>query len=222
MNGFTLDLHADLTTHFGGEVDSTEYTGSFYITESATESTAYTTQLHAAETDVVNDTEDPVQVQVVREVLSAPEGWEFSMCYGLCFSPDIDTIQFSLFGGYEAEFTLYTYPEGVAGESEVLLTFTNMNDTENSYDWLVSSSSDYVTVADHQIALFGARWHPTKFTVELVDDQVAHIRLYDLMGRTIASTANSNSLALDPAIRGWVCAHITTTSGKVYMRKTIR
>lgn len=149
MNNFGLDMHDDLTVYFGGEVDSTSYNGSFYITDDFTTATQYTNLLLAAETDVINDSEEAVQIQVVREIIETPEEWTYSLCFGLCYSPEIDTIQFTVQAGYEPEFTLYHYPDGFPGNSLIQLTFTNLNDPENEYVWVVDASSEYVSVPEH-------------------------------------------------------------------------
>ncbi len=207
MNGFGMDLHDDLTTYFGGEVDSTTYDGTFYITDDFTTATQFTNLLLAAETDVINDSEDNVQIQVAREILSATPDWEFSMCFGLCYSPDIDTISFTVFEGYEAEFTLYHYPNGIPGESEVKLTFTNLNNPENTYTWLVEASSDYVGVEEH-LAVDAWLWDGQSLTVRHPDCAQMDVRLWSTDGRLLTVSRGACGVMV-PGAPGVVLAEVS-------------
>lgn len=147
MNGFGLDLEADIAAYFGVEAEEgTPANGTFVAEDEYTEAVVYTDLLHAADLEISNPSEASVEIQVSREVVSATPGWEFSMCYGLCYSPEIDTISFELFPGYAVDFTLYVYPNGLPGSAEVALTFTNLNDPSNTHTWTVTAASDYSSV----------------------------------------------------------------------------
>lgn len=83
--------------------------------------------------ELVNDSNNPVEIEVVRLEENLPLNWSTSICLDICYPPEVDTVTFVLDSGEVQAYTMYFYTDEIPGQGMVKMNFYNLIDNENLF-----------------------------------------------------------------------------------------
>jgi len=162
-----------------------------------------------ADIDVENNSVDQLAVDVKRTVLSSPPQFSNYFCWTACYLPDVDTSLAPLnIGAYDinSAFSGHIRPNGTLGVAEILYTFFDSNNPNDSVSVLVIYNVTPVGIEDlNSTTVTNFFPNPSSSSINISYNSNdfntgASISIFDLAGKEIHSSLlnlNLNNVIID-------------------------
>jgi hypothetical protein len=188
--------------------------------------------------EVTNHTDEAITLQVFRERLSLIEGASSAFCWGLCFSPDVD----SSFDGrtikpdstsFHGEFSGHYYPLSTIGMSMVKYTFWDQNNPDTRVSVVCKYKASPESIAEEIMRggfVSEVYPNPATSTVSLnyqLTPQVdqADVKVYNVLGAMVKEAEldrGNGKLSMNIAdLKNGVYFYSVLVNGDVYKTKKL-
>jgi len=150
---------------------------------------------------IINTSNDTIIVYVLRTQNDLPADWSSSFCFdGLCFAPFVDSAASDpIPPGDTVDFSLDVYTDTIPGTATFRVVAKNMENPSDSIAVVLVASTDLSSIKNNSqgITSFSLNqnypnpFNPTTtISFELKDRSFTTLKIFDILGREVASLIN--------------------------------
>jgi hypothetical protein len=155
---------------------------------------------------VENISQEEITLRIVRVKNNIPAQWSSSLCFDLCFAPQVDSIATTsqygstpLHPGEKRDVSVHVFPLEIDGTGEIEILIENVNNSAHDYLVEFSVSTEVTSVEDEQIPgkfelhqNYPNPFNPsTVISFSLPESGMVTLKVYDIIGNEIAVLINS-------------------------------
>ena len=138
FNQYPQNMMCALDTLLGtafGNCNTGSASGSFSVTVLTDDTiVGLVGETHTAAARLINNTPDPVYIEVKRQQQNLPQNWSTAMCLDACYSASVSQANVLVAAGDTQLFYLYFFNDTIPGTGSVKMQFTNVNNNNNAYE----------------------------------------------------------------------------------------
>jgi len=189
------DMWCDLGHYFEEATDycnSAGSYGSFIVTLDDATNTVYGTagQVLTVHTTIQNlSVTDNVQVNVLREQVDVPQGWQTSLCIDICFNSSVSSSTVTIPPGGVQPFVFYFFTGNQPGIGHSVVRFTNALVSNNEHSEQFTAITDFNTSVENLQTGWTVYPNPvvSQLNVEIPNfGQAMPYRIFDVLGRRVS------------------------------------
>ena len=141
-----------------------------------------------AEARIVNPSNARVAARWIREVNALPGGWASAICdTNQCYTPRVDSADFSIGADEDAPIQPHVYPDGTAGDAQVTVRVIDIANRANNAVATFSFSPGSSSVRS-SYPTRSARLYPNPGNEEfrvMSDEPLAEVKLTNMLGKVV-------------------------------------
>lgn len=139
--------------------------------------------------------EGELDVNWQREIVSTPEGWEFSNCFPSCFPKEKASGEVTMLGGEDTYLNTHFYPNGVAGTAQVKIIITLQDAPETSFEALFIGTATGLAIDENEVSQLLMYPNPTQNVISLKSNKEIHrVMIYNQLGGLVKNVSPNNTL----------------------------